>query len=137
MPRWPHGCLRSLAAFSGLVLSGTSANLISLGAMDFGIVVDSSVIMMENLFRHLGSHGRGTMVERIRAGAREVEPADLVVPDDAKLARRTRRNIDARALYGGGGEEDVLARDEVAQGGREARIFLGHVGLRVRAMRGG
>jgi len=61
-----------LIAFSGLVASHTSANLISLGAVDFGIVVDSTVIMMENIFRHLGPHGRGTMVERIEQSAREV-----------------------------------------------------------------
>ena len=61
-----------LVAFSGMVATGTSANLISLGAIDFGIVVDSSVIMMENIFRHLGPHGKGTMVERILAAAREV-----------------------------------------------------------------
>jgi cobalt-zinc-cadmium resistance protein CzcA len=63
--------LALLVAFCGLVVTGTSANLISLGAVDFGIVVDSSVIMMENLFRHLG-HGKGTVVERVLAGAREV-----------------------------------------------------------------
>ena len=50
----------------------TSANLISLGAVDFGIVVDSTVIMMENIFRHLGPHGKGTMIERIEQSAREV-----------------------------------------------------------------
>jgi heavy metal efflux system protein len=61
-----------LIAFSGMVLTGTSANLISLGAIDFGIVVDSTVIMMENIFRHLGAHGRGNMVERILGAAREV-----------------------------------------------------------------
>jgi cobalt-zinc-cadmium resistance protein CzcA len=64
--------LALLIAFIGLVLTGTSANLISLGAVDFGIVVDSSVIMMENLFRHLGSHGKGSMADRILSGAREV-----------------------------------------------------------------
>jgi cobalt-zinc-cadmium resistance protein CzcA len=64
--------LALLVAFSGMVSSGTSANLISLGAIDFGIVVDSTVIMMENIFRHLGSHGKGTMSERIMAAAREV-----------------------------------------------------------------
>ncbi|AKU93905.1 Cobalt-zinc-cadmium resistance protein CzcA [Labilithrix luteola] len=64
--------LALLIAFSGLVLTGTSANLISLGAIDFGIVIDSSVIMMENLFRHLGPEGTGTTVDRIRLGAREV-----------------------------------------------------------------
>ncbi len=61
-----------LIAFIGLVTTGTSANLISLGAVDFGIVVDSTVIMMENIFRHLGPHGKGTMEDRILGGAKEV-----------------------------------------------------------------
>jgi len=64
--------LALLIAFCGLVGTGTSANLISLGAVDFGIVVDSTVIMMENIFRHLGAHGKGTMIERIEQSAREV-----------------------------------------------------------------
>ncbi len=61
-----------LIAFIGLVTTGTSANLISLGAVDFGIVIDSTVIMMENIFRHLGPHGKGSMQERIQSAAREV-----------------------------------------------------------------
>src|SRR5580692_11606403 len=64
--------LALLVAFCGLVATHTSANLISLGAVDFGIVVDSTVIMMENIFHHLGSHGRGSMIERIEQSAREV-----------------------------------------------------------------
>jgi cobalt-zinc-cadmium resistance protein CzcA len=64
--------LALLIAFCGLVATNTSANLISLGAVDFGIVVDSTVIMMENIFRHLGAHGKGSMVERIEQSAREV-----------------------------------------------------------------
>jgi cobalt-zinc-cadmium resistance protein CzcA len=64
--------LALLIAFCGLVTTHTSANLISLGAVDFGIVVDSTVIMMENIFRHLGPHGKGSMGERILQGAREV-----------------------------------------------------------------
>ncbi|HSY23596.1 MAG TPA: CusA/CzcA family heavy metal efflux RND transporter [Polyangiaceae bacterium] len=64
--------LALMIAFCGLVATHTSANLISLGAVDFGIVVDSTVIMMENIFRHLGPHGKGTMVERIQQSAREV-----------------------------------------------------------------
>ncbi len=64
--------LALLISFSGLVGTGTSANLISLGAVDFGIVVDSTVIMMENIFRHLGPHGRGTIGDRILAAAGEV-----------------------------------------------------------------
>ena len=35
-----------------LVLTGESANLLSLGAVDFGIIVDSAVIMVENIFRN-------------------------------------------------------------------------------------
>jgi cobalt-zinc-cadmium resistance protein CzcA len=43
-----------------LVLRGESANLLSVGAIDFGLVVDATVIMVENIYRHLaeaGSHG--------------------------------------------------------------------------------
>ncbi|CAO4165711.1 Cation efflux system protein [Methylorubrum populi] len=36
-----------------LVLRGDSANLLSLGAIDFGLIVDATVIMVENIFRHL------------------------------------------------------------------------------------
>jgi cobalt-zinc-cadmium resistance protein CzcA len=64
--------LALLVAFTGLVLTGTSANLISLGAIDFGIVVDSAVIMTENVMRHLGSEGHGSLLERIQTAAGEV-----------------------------------------------------------------
>jgi cobalt-zinc-cadmium resistance protein CzcA len=64
--------LALLIAFCGMVATGTPANLISLGAVDFGIVVDSTVIMTENIFRHLGSHGRGNIGQRIVAAAKEV-----------------------------------------------------------------
>lgn len=64
--------LALLIAFMGMVLTGTPANLLSLGAIDFGIVVDSTVIMVENIFRHLGRRGSGTMKARSLAAAREV-----------------------------------------------------------------
>lgn len=64
--------LALLLAFIGLVATGTSANLISLGAVDFGIVVDSTVIMIENVFHHLGPGKRGDMAQRIVAAAAEV-----------------------------------------------------------------
>jgi len=64
--------LALLIAFSGMVALGTPANLISLGAVDFGIVIDSTVIMIENIFRHLGKHGSGSILQRIRAAASEV-----------------------------------------------------------------
>jgi len=61
-----------LIAFCGMVATGTPANLISLGAVDFGIVIDSTVIMVENIFRHLGPHGHGTTQDRLVSAAAEV-----------------------------------------------------------------
>ncbi|MEC4682566.1 MAG: CusA/CzcA family heavy metal efflux RND transporter [Nitrospirota bacterium] len=47
-----------LTAFSIMKLNGVSANLLSLGAIDFGILVDASVIVVENIYRHLtADHG--------------------------------------------------------------------------------
>ncbi len=44
-----------------LVVRGDSANLLSLGAIDFGLIVDATVIMVENVFRHLAEphHSEG------------------------------------------------------------------------------
>jgi cobalt-zinc-cadmium resistance protein CzcA len=44
-----------LFAFSLMVFSGRSANLISIGAIDFGILVDAAVIVLENIFRRFQS----------------------------------------------------------------------------------
>ena len=46
--------LALLGTFIGLTLIGIPANLLSLGAMDFGIIVDGAVIVIENIFRRLG-----------------------------------------------------------------------------------
>src|SRR5262245_56616372 len=48
--------LSLLATFTGLTLRGIPANLLSLGAMDFGIIVDGAVIVVENVFRKLAEH---------------------------------------------------------------------------------
>ncbi|HTG26383.1 MAG TPA: efflux RND transporter permease subunit, partial [Reyranella sp.] len=45
-----------------LVLSGESANLLSMGAIDFGIIVDATVIMVENIYRHLAETSSGHAV---------------------------------------------------------------------------
>jgi heavy metal efflux system protein len=45
--------LALLATFVGLTVRGLPANLLSLGAMDFGIIVDGAVIVLENIFREL------------------------------------------------------------------------------------
>jgi cobalt-zinc-cadmium resistance protein CzcA len=44
-----------------LVLRGESANLLSVGAIDFGLIVDATVIMVESIYRRLGeaTHGSG------------------------------------------------------------------------------
>jgi heavy metal efflux system protein len=56
--------LSMLFAFSGMLRFGISASLLSLGAIDFGLVVDSSVVMVENCVRHL-AHGDLTMKARL------------------------------------------------------------------------
>jgi heavy metal efflux system protein len=48
--------LSLLATFIGLRIRGIPANLLSLGAMDFGIIVDGAVIVLENVYRHLTEH---------------------------------------------------------------------------------
>lgn len=47
--------LAMLGAFIVLYLTGTSANLLSLGAVDFGIIIDSTIIVVENIYRHLSA----------------------------------------------------------------------------------
>jgi heavy metal efflux system protein len=45
--------LAMFGAFILLYLTGTPANLLSLGAVDFGIIIDSTIIVIENIYRHL------------------------------------------------------------------------------------
>ncbi len=58
-----------------LDLRHISANLLSLGALDFGMVVDGAVVMVENIVRHLNRQDAGprTIVERVRTAAHEVQ----------------------------------------------------------------
>jgi cobalt-zinc-cadmium resistance protein CzcA len=67
--------LALLFAFSILYLRGKSANLLSIGAVDFGIIVDSSVIMVENIYRHIssGEYANLPLKERIIRASHEVE----------------------------------------------------------------
>jgi len=50
--------LSMLFAFTGMVQAGISGNLMSLGAIDFGLIVDGSVLMIENIVRRLGEPRR-------------------------------------------------------------------------------
>jgi cobalt-zinc-cadmium resistance protein CzcA len=54
---------------------GIPANLLSLGALDFGMVVDGAVVMVENIIRHLAhtEEESGTIIDRIRVAAHEVQ----------------------------------------------------------------
>jgi cobalt-zinc-cadmium resistance protein CzcA len=57
-----------------LDLNHVPANLLSLGALDFGMVVDGSVVVVENVLRHIGSrHGERTVTELIREAVQEVQ----------------------------------------------------------------
>jgi cobalt-zinc-cadmium resistance protein CzcA len=46
--------LAMLMVFTGMVRTGVSANLMSLGALDFGIIIDGAVVIVENCIRRLG-----------------------------------------------------------------------------------
>ncbi len=58
-----------------LHLEHVPANLLSLGALDFGMVVDGAVVMVENIVRHMGKRGAAdrTILETIREAAHEVQ----------------------------------------------------------------
>lgn len=62
-----------LISFLGMRFFGISANLMSLGAIDFGMIVDGAVVMMENSVHRLEQHhGRETPIDSIRRAAHEV-----------------------------------------------------------------
>ena len=73
--------LSMLFTISGMVASNVSANLLSLGALDFGIIVDGAVIIVENCIRRLS-------LEQGRLG-RELTPSERfeVVFDASKEVR--------------------------------------------------
>jgi cobalt-zinc-cadmium resistance protein CzcA len=67
--------LSLLFAFACLDLQGASANLLSIGAIDFGILVDAAVIMVENIYRRLAESGDRPrdLMTTIRDAAAEVD----------------------------------------------------------------
>ncbi len=56
--------LSLLFAFTCLKLKGMSANLLSLGAVDFGIIIDGAVVMVEGLFVALDQHASSSGMEK-------------------------------------------------------------------------
>jgi cobalt-zinc-cadmium resistance protein CzcA len=70
--------LALLFSISVLYYRRESANLLSIGAVDFGIIVDSSVIIVENIYRHVTAHGvdrSRPLVDRIIEASNEIERA--------------------------------------------------------------
>lgn len=66
--------LSMLFAFTGMVEAGLSGNLMSLGAIDFGLIVDGSVVMIENIVRRVSEEKRSgvTRDQTILEAGREV-----------------------------------------------------------------
>ena len=75
--------LSMLVAFTGMVWAGISGNLMSLGAIDFGLIVDGAVVMIENIIRHLSEErtvkpaGRPLVI--LKAGREVLRPIFFAV----------------------------------------------------------
>src|SRR5947207_2836190 len=91
------------------VLRGESANLLSIGAIDLGIIVDGTVIMVENIFRHLAHHTRRAIADpeasltdklrRVLAAAVEVDKAiffSVIITIAAFLALFTMQGVEGQ-----------------------------------------
>jgi len=67
--------LALLFAFIFLHLTGEAANLLSIGAIDFGIIIDGTIVMVENIYRELGLRKgqQYQLTEVILAAARDVD----------------------------------------------------------------
>jgi heavy metal efflux system protein len=67
--------LALLFAFIFLNLTGEAANLLSIGAIDFGIIIDGTIVMVENIYRELGlRHGTEyKLTDVILTAARDVD----------------------------------------------------------------
>lgn len=73
-----------LFSFSMMALTGRSANLISIGAIDFGILVDASIIVLESVYRGLsrrkpGVEAAGAIVQGVQDAARPVLFSTLII----------------------------------------------------------
>ena len=80
--------LALLFSVTVLYVQGKSANLLSIGAVDFGIIVDSSVIIVENIYRHITAHGADRsrpLIDRIIDASHEIERALVLLDDDHRL----------------------------------------------------
>ena len=86
--------LSMLFAFSGMLRFGIAASLLSLGAIDFGLIVDSSVVMIENCVRHLAQAKKGTVPicakhPSGRSGKWGLSPFSLVESRESRVQSQT------------------------------------------------
>jgi len=83
-----------------MVLTGQDANLLSVGAVDFGIIVDSAVILVENIFRNFQSSAadRETLLQQLAAGRYGPDPTRPADPTIAQTWTDRLRLIFVSAL---------------------------------------
>ena len=96
--------LALLFAFAVLYLRGKSANLLSLGAVDFGIIVDSSVIMVEAIYRRLssGEDADLPLTQRILQAVRRgrAQPVVFAADHHLRLVAAVHDDRSGRQIFG-------------------------------------
>ena len=103
--------LSMAGAFLGMWLAGLSGNLMSLGAIDFGLIVDGPVVLIEHVVRRLAERKRagetgaravsdGTRIMHRGCPSRRLRCRDYFVclSADLNIARRRRQNVSADGL---------------------------------------
>ena len=75
-----------------LVLQGEDANLLSIGAVDFGIIVDSAVILVENIFRNFqaSKENKRTLLEDLAEGQLGTDPSSHHMNQSSSWTNRLR-----------------------------------------------
>jgi len=84
-----------------LVIAGESANLLSVGAVDFGIIVDSCVILVENIFRRLQRDDRSPAAGAPKPKRRPDRSygKDLVWPEKTRQIFRAALDVDKAVFF--------------------------------------
>lgn len=101
--------LSFLFLLTGLAQTKLSANLMSLGAIDFGLIVDGAIVMVENILRHLGV--------RQHALGRELDSAERL-----EVVRRASREV-VRPMFFGVLIITLVYVPILALGGIEGKLF--------------
>ncbi|AKF08499.1 efflux RND transporter permease subunit [Sandaracinus amylolyticus] len=83
--------LSMLGAVMGMAFFGVPGNLMSLGALDFGLLVDGAVVVVESVFHHFAAfspRNREHSHERFEGHARDDRPADAQVAETSRSVAR-------------------------------------------------